>query len=147
MPTCYDGCGWQQWSRTYFPGMNLSAAVGREVYVGYVLWQGNWWAWFDNQWLGYFPGSVWSGTFTRTSVLQWFSELASHNGTPPLTDMGNGRHPTNAGAARMSALCDVAAADWTCWIRDRQTIDATRPRYYDIVHTGFGRVRYGGPGE
>ena len=50
--TCYDTCGWHQYSPTYFPGMNLAALTGHAVYNGYVHFEGNWWAWFDNQWLG-----------------------------------------------------------------------------------------------
>ena len=87
---CYDGCNWQQYSNTYHPHQNIASLVGREVYIGYVFYQGNWWAWFDNQWLGYFPGSEWNGKFTRSAKIQWFGEVASLNGVPPKTDMGNG---------------------------------------------------------
>jgi hypothetical protein len=146
-PTCYDGCEWQQWSGTYFPGMDLSAAEGREVYLGYVFWEGNWWAWFDNQWLGYFPGSEWSDSYTQSQLLQWFGEVASDNGIPPQSDMGNGQFPNRERAARMSVLCDVDAGDWVCWYRDEQSLTATVPSYYDIAGTGFGQVDYGGRGE
>ncbi|MGH9970433.1 MAG: neprosin family prolyl endopeptidase [Pyrinomonadaceae bacterium] len=146
-PTCYDGCGWQQYSSTYFPGMDLSSIVGRQVYVGYVFFQGNWWAWFDNQWLGYFPGSEWGGSYTRSELIQWFGEVASSNGVPPRTDMGNGRFPSDAAAATNFTLCDVDAAAWVCWYRDLQSIGATVPADYDILRTGFGATRFGGPGE
>jgi hypothetical protein len=146
-PTCYDGCGWQQYSGTYFPGMDLSQVVGRQVYVGYVFFQGNWWAWFDNQWLGYFPGSEWGGKYTRSELIQWFGEVASSNGVPPRTDMGNGRLPPDAAAATMFTLCDVDAPAWVCWYRDMQVLGSTVPAYYDIARTGFGATRYGGPGE
>jgi hypothetical protein len=146
-PTCYDGCGWVQYSGTYFPGMDLSQVVGRQVYVGYVFFQGNWWAWFDNQWLGYFPGTEWGGNYTRSALIQWFGEVSSSNGVPPRTDMGNGRLPADAAAASMVTLCDVDAPAWVCWYRDMQTLGSTVPAYYDIARTGFGATRYGGPGE
>ena len=146
-PTCYDGCGWQQYSSTYFPGMDLRGLVGRQVYVGYVFWEGNWWAWFDNQWLGYFPGSEWDGKYTRNAKIQWFGEVATHNGLPPKTDMGGGPFPSNANAPTMSTLCDVNATDWVCWYRDEQLLGTTFPAYYDISRSGFGQTRYGGPGE
>ncbi len=146
-PTCYDGCGWQQYSGTYFPGMNLSQLVGRQVYVGYVFYQGNWWAWFDNQWLGYFPGTEWGGNYTRSELIQWFGEVSSSNGVPPRTDMGNGRFPADPAAATNFTLCDVDAAAWVCWYRDQQNLGATVPAYYDIARTGFGATRFGGPGE
>jgi len=146
-PTCYDACGWVQWSSAYHPGMDLGSAVGKRVYVGYVLFQGDWWAWFDNQWMGYFPGSEWGGNFTKTSLLQWFGEVASANGIPPRTDMGTGRLPPAPRAARMTRLCDVDANAWVCWYRDRQSLAETIASYYDIRRFAFGAVRYGGPGE
>jgi hypothetical protein len=146
-PTCYDACGWQQWNTTYYPGMDLNSMVGREVYIGYVIWKGNWWAWFDNQWLGYYPGTKWSGEYKKNQLVQWFGEVASNNGIPPKTDMGNGNFPTSQSAATMYNLCDVNASDWVCWYRDQQSLGATVPAYYDIDRTGFGRTRYGGPGE
>jgi hypothetical protein len=145
-PTCYDTCGWHQYSATYFPGMNLGPLVGRDAYVGYVFYQGNWWAWFDNQWLGYFPGSEWSGSFTQSSMIQWFGEVATSNGIPPGVEMGNGLFPTDPGAAPNATLCDVDARAWVCWIRDMQSLGPNYPPYYDIRRTGFGHTRYGGPG-
>jgi hypothetical protein len=146
-PTCYDTCGWQQWSNTYHPGMDLRAAVGKDVYIGYVLYQGNWWAWFDNQWMGYFPGTEWDGKYTKTALIQWFGEVASDNGIPPKTQMGDGQLPTAAPAASMQTLCDVDAKAWICWYRDKQSLTRTVPKYYDISRTAFGATRYGGPGQ
>jgi hypothetical protein len=145
--TCYDTCGWHQYSPTYFPGMNLAALVGHDVYNGYVHFEGNWWAWFDNQWLGYFSDSEWSGSYTKSSMIQWFGEVATNNGTPPDVQMGNGLFPTEIGAARMATLCDVDAAAWVCWYRDLQSLGPNYPPYYDIRRTGFGETRYGGPGH
>ena len=146
-PTCYDACGWQQVSGSYYPGMDLTSQIGRDVYIGYVYYQGNWWAWFDNQWLGYYPGSEWKKEYTRNSLLQWFGEVASANGVPPKTDMGNGRFPSMANPAHMVTLCDVSVSDWVCWYRDQQSLGATVPKYYDILRFDFGATRYGGPGE
>ena len=101
-PTCYDTCAWVQWSNTYHPAMDLGSAVGKKAYIGYVLWQGNWWAWFDNQWMGYFPGSEWDGKYAKTSLIQWFGEVASQNGRPPKTQMGNGQFYRALNAASMS---------------------------------------------
>jgi hypothetical protein len=145
--TCYDACGWVQWSNTYHPGMDLGEAVGRNVYIGYVFYQGNWWAWFDNQWLGYFPGSEWDGQYTKTALIQWFGEVASENGIPPKSGMGDDRLPTSLAAAGMSTLCDVDAKAWTCWYRDQQSLTRTVPSYYDISRASFGATRYGGPGQ
>ena len=146
-PTCYDACNWKQYSSTYHPGQDINGLVGRDVYIGYVYYQGNWWAWFDNQWMGYYPGSEWKGEYKRSSLIQWFGEVATHNGVPPKTDMGDGNFPTDANAARIMTLCDVNASDWVCWYRDQQNLGATVPKFYDILRSGFGAARYGGPGE
>ncbi|MEP7326302.1 MAG: neprosin family prolyl endopeptidase [Gemmatimonadota bacterium] len=146
VPTCYDGCGFVQYSGTYFPGQDIAALVGRQVYIGYVFYQGNWWAWFDNQWLGYFPGTEWPNGYSRSALTQWFGEVATRNGVPPKTDMGNGAFPATTSAASMQTLCDVVAADWVCWYRDQQLLIATAV-LDDISRIAFGAARYGGPGQ
>lgn len=143
--TCYS-CNWVQYSSTYYPGMDLSSFVGHSVYNGYVYYQGNWWGWFNGQWVGYFPGSLWKGTFTNSTQAQWFGEVATQNGEPPLTQMGDGLFPSNAAAAPMSTLCDVDAAAWICYYYDQQSLYQTQPKYYGVLHTGFGAMRLGGPG-
>ena len=143
--TCY-GCDWHQYSNAYYPGMSLAGMVGQSVYNGYVYYQGNWWAWFNNQWVGYFAGSLWSGGFTTSNLIQWFGEVATQNGLPPKTQMGDGLFPSNPAAAPMATLCDVDAKAWVCWYRDQQVTYRTAPQYYDIAHTGFGAIRLGGPG-
>ena len=150
--TCYsnssDLCGWNQYSNTYSPYMDLSQLVGQPVYIGWVHFQKAWWGWFNDQWLGYFNDSEWNGGFTRTAQIQWYGEVASNNGIPPKTNMGNGQFPSQATAASMTTLCDVDAQAWLCFYRDLQSVGATRINYYDILnHTSFGAVRYGGPGQ
>jgi hypothetical protein len=146
--TCYNTCGWNQYSSTYSPGMDLSALVGQAVYIGWVHWHNAWWGWFNDQWLGYFNDSEWDGKFANTNQIQWYGEVASNNGIPPKTDMGDGQFPSQVTAANMDTLCDVDAQAWICWYRDQQSAGATRVNYYDIVnHSNFGAVRYGGPGQ
>ena len=148
-PTCYDACDWKQSSSTYYPGMDINALVGRQVRIYYLFWQGNWWAWFDNQWIGYFPGTEWSGQFRTATLVQWFGEVASQNGIPPQTQMGNGLLPTNLNAARMTNLClvNATATTWACLSGDPRGLGATVPKYYDIKRTALAATRYGGPGR
>jgi Neprosin len=146
--TCYDTCNWNQYSSTYFPGMDLKPLVGQLLYIGWVQYQGAWWAWFNDQWLGYIEDSAWATTFTQTAQIQWYGEVASNNGIPPKTQMGNGELPSNTKAANMETLCDVDAKAWVCFYRNLQSTGATHVSYYDILnHTSFGAVRYGGPGQ
>jgi hypothetical protein len=143
--TCYDQCGYQQYSNTYYPGMDLSALVGKSVYSGYVYYKGRWWAWFNGQWLGYFSGSLWKGNFQASQEVQWFGEVAA-TAFPPRTKMGNGLFAGNSAAAPMSTLCDVNVAAWRCYYYNQQTLFVSDAKFYTIKHTGFGAVRLGGPG-
>jgi len=144
--TCYNGCGWQQISNTYYPGEYIPAMVGQSVYNGYVYYQGYWYAWFNDQWLGRFPGSLWSGQFQNSQVVYWFGEVATNNGVPPLTQMGNGLFASNPLAAPVSTLCDVNVKAWLCYYYDQQSLYQTDPKFYSVAHTGFGAIRLGGPG-
>jgi hypothetical protein len=143
--TCYDQCGYQQYSNTYYPGMDLSALVGKSVYSGYVFYKGRWWAWFNGQWLGYFSGSLWKGNFQASQEVQWFGEVAA-TAFPPRTKMGDGLFAGNSAAAPMSTLCDVNVAAWRCYYYNQQTLFVSDAKFYTIKHTGFGAVRLGGPG-
>jgi hypothetical protein len=146
--TCYNTCNWNQYSSTYFPGMDLTPLLGQRVYIGWVQFRGAWWAWFNDQWLGYIQNSAWTNTFTKTAQIQWYGEVASDNGIPPQTQMGNGEFPAKTRAASMATLCDVDAKAWVCFYRDAQSAGATKVNYYDMLnHTSFGAVRYGGPGQ
>jgi hypothetical protein len=141
--TCYDGCGYQQYSNTYYPGMDLSAMVGQSVYNGYVYYKGNWWAWFNDQWLGYFPGSLWDGQFQASQQVQWFGEVAATQ-FPPLTQMGDGLLASDPAAAPMSTLCDVNAAAWRCFYYNQQSLYESDAALYTIEDAGFGAIRLGG---
>jgi hypothetical protein len=146
--TCYDTCNWNQVSSTYYPGMDLTPLLGQRVYVGWVQYRDAWWAWFNDQWLGYIDNSAWTNTFLKTAQIQWYGEVASSNGIPPSTQMGNGDFPSNPTAASMATLCAVDAKAWVCFYNDQQSTGATVVNYYNIVnHTNFGAVRYGGPGQ
>jgi hypothetical protein len=144
--TCYDGCGWQQYSSTYYPGMPLLSMAGDSVYNGYVYYQGYWWAWFNDQWLGRFPASIWDNQFEQSQQVQWFGEVAATAGVPPLTQMGDGLFASNPAAAPMSTLCDVNAAAWRCYYYNQQSLYQTDASYYTIADTGYGATRVGGPG-
>jgi hypothetical protein len=148
--TCYDACGWQQMSRVFYPGQNLSAFIGRDLSVGYRLHDGDWWVWVDNEWLGYFPGALWSNPFRQAALTQWFGEVSADNGIPPRTHMGTGAFPVEASAARMSYLCSILENEGPCVLSDQHFINVNPPqaaRYYGIEDLGASAVRYGGPGQ
>jgi hypothetical protein len=146
---CYNyQCGWIQSSNVYYPGQNLSALIGKQVFVGYAHYHGGWWAWFDGEWLGYFPDAIWKSQLTKATLVQWFGEVATGKGAPPGTEMGNGKLPGDQAAAAMTNICDLDIANWTC--TDRSPLPLylrAKPGEYEIESTGDGSVRYGGPGH
>ena len=145
--TCYNSCDWHQYSSTYSPGMDLTPFVGKSVYVGWVQYKNAWWAWFNDQWIGYIENSAWTVPFTQTAQIHWYGEVASDNGIPPKTQMGDGKFPTNTAAATMATLCAVNIKAWVCYYNNGQSTGATQVNYYDIQNAVYGAVRYGGPGQ
>jgi len=68
-----------------------------------IYYHGDWWLWYQDQWIGYFPGSLWSNvgtTFNKASVVQWFGEVAGglH------TQMGNGIFGKQQGSASITRM-------------------------------------------
>jgi Chitobiase/beta-hexosaminidase C-terminal domain/Neprosin len=146
--TCYDTCAWNQYSNTYFPGMDISSFTGQAVYMGWVHGEGAWWAWFNDQWLGYINDTEWSGAFTQSVLIQWYGEVSTSNGVPPITQMGNGQFSSSLTSASMATLCNADASTWLCNYDNQQSGVATYPSYYDILnHSSFGAFRYGGSGQ
>jgi len=143
VPGCYNGCGWVQWNPSIVPGMVVNA--GSESYMGWVFFNGNWWAWYANQWVGYFPGSLWGGDYTKSSMVQWFGEVYESDPTPE-TDMGNGRRTVDAAAARLWYPCTVDAAAWVCWIHPTPSLTTPSIPWYSIQNVGGSAHRYGNPG-
>jgi hypothetical protein len=142
-PTCYNGCGWVQVNPSITPGMYL--ATGSQTYMGYVFWNGNWWGWYEDQWVGYFPGSEWKGDYTKSSLLQWFGEVYDSDPSPA-TDMGNGYRASDVSAARFWYPCEVDAQQWVCWINPSPSLNQPSLPWYSIVNIGGSALRYGGPG-
>ena len=142
-PTCYNACGWVQWNPSIYPGMPLNP--GSETYMGYVFYQGNWWAWYANQWVGYFPGGLWPSGFSKASLTQWFGEVYESDPSPA-TDMGNGYRANIDWAARFWYPCDVDAVAWVCWINPTPTTSQPEAPWYTILNVGGSAHRYGGPG-
>lgn len=143
VPGCYNGCGWVQWNPSIVPGMVVNP--GSESYMGWVYYEGNWWAWYANQWVGYFPATLWDGDYVSASLVQWFGEVYESDPTPE-SDMGDGRLAADAAAARFWYPCTVDAAAWVCWINSTPSLNAPSIPWYTIQNAGGSAHRYGGPG-
>ena len=102
IPNCYNGCGFVQYSNTFRPGQ-VVAGNGVSYLYAIEYYQGNWWVYSQNQWLGYFPESIWSSkhvTFTQVGLVQWFGEVSSEGGIK--TQMGDGIFGTKPGSATIT---------------------------------------------
>jgi len=99
--------GWIQYDPSIFPGIRINGASQQgvspqlEVGIKYQLWQGNWWFGFNNNesgpwiWLGYYPGSLFSGGIAdHVDWVGWGGEVYTALAIPcdTLDQMGSGRH-------------------------------------------------------
>ena len=123
-PGCYNGCGWVQWNPSIVPGMVVNA--GTESYMGWVYYEGNWWAWYANQWVGYFPETLWADGYNKANLVQLRATLAA--------------------AARFWYPCKVDAAAWVCWIDSTPSLTTLSVPWYTVQNVGGSAHRFGGPG-
>ncbi|GAA3336585.1 hypothetical protein GCM10020358_09620 [Amorphoplanes nipponensis] len=99
--TCYNACGFTQYSKTVKPGDTLPVGTSKRFGIQHA---GNaWWIAYDSEWIGYFPDSNWEGRYTKGGVIQWFGEVASPSLTP-CTQMGNGKPAATGTAARIGSI-------------------------------------------
>jgi hypothetical protein len=143
------GLPWVQSSGVVFPGSVLSHNDAFHVY-GARMDGNNWWIYYDGQWVGYIPHSVWTSLFP--SVLTE-TEVGGEVATPSYAtcaDMGYaGLFGTNGGAAMFSDVwyeydynTKASSSYMAKWASD--------PSYYVTGHWDAGypgsEFRYGGPG-
>jgi hypothetical protein len=137
--SCYNGCGFVPVSRTVKPGMPVRA--GRSAEFKIENRHGDWWLYYDGHAVGYFPGALWQGGYTRAQVITAFGEVA-HAKDSTCEQMGNGLAGTSRGASWMDDFRLVHSSD-----RPALTVTATSPALYDqgrVTRTSF---RLGGPGN
>ncbi|MFI9275649.1 neprosin family prolyl endopeptidase [Kitasatospora sp. NPDC052896] len=137
--SCYNGCGFVQVSRTVKPGM----AVRPGTAAGFAIENlaGDWWAFYDGQAVGYFPGALWQGGYTRAQLVTAFGEVAHATGST-CEQMGDGRDGTRHGSSwigdfRLTGSTDTPAL----------TVTATSPNLYDAGRLTRTSFRLGGPGS
>ena len=153
-------------STTVAPGNNLAPTSSPgtsnqlEVWLQWEYVQGNWWLWFADQWVGYFPGALYNATGLQSQAATdgTQGEMADSNifSTSP-TDMGSGQF-ASAGfgfAAYMRQISYFTSAGGFGAIAYTPTIvSVTSPGCYSHV-ANWGSVDpfykssffYGGPGK
>ena len=136
-PTCYNACGYVQVSQTRFPGMPVTLTKTPQQYA-FKFDGTNWWVGYQGEWIGYFPGSLWSGQFTQLGFTQWFGEVAASS-EQPCSQMGNGAFGSGNGAAIVTAekFGGASAA-----IQG----ELTDPEFYAIGAFSKKSFHLGGPG-
>ncbi|WP_370370538.1 neprosin family prolyl endopeptidase [Catenulispora sp. GP43] len=138
--SCYNGCGFVQVSHDIKPGMALHANEAAHFAIQNI--GGNWWVFFRDEPVGYFPGSLWSGTYKTAQLVSVFGEVAENTAdTPSCTQMGDGR---------------FGSAPAASWIRDYRlagtsdapdlSVSATSPNHYDAGAVTATSFKLGGPG-
>lgn len=149
---CYNGCGFVQYGgSTARAGMQLTPGSIKKMGIQYF--NNNWWISYDNKWVGYYPGTLWSAatptaqTFTESNSSQLFGEVAANSSTP-CTDMGTGYH----GFGSSIPVTNKAKVNNTRYVGTTTPVDLffnspTNSTYYTIAKNGSERsYTYGGPG-
>lgn len=145
MQSCYNGCGYQQYSDSFGPGMTVTSDGAAPSYL-IEFYQGNWWIWYGTQWIGYFPESLWTDggvLFGAFGQAQFFGEV--NLGRASNTQMGNGVFGSNPGSA---VIKNAAIIDTSYTVANvALSVFATDPDCYDYSYIpGESSFSYGGPG-
>ncbi|MEV4276909.1 neprosin family prolyl endopeptidase [Actinoplanes xinjiangensis] len=136
-PTCYNGCGFVQYSANISPGDTLPQDVTKRLGIQY--YNGAWWIAYDTEWVGYYPAALWSGGFTQTGLVQVFGEVAAA-AAAPCTDMGNGLHgASDTSSARIGSVSYINGPAVDMYVRSTSN-------HYDVTKLSGRTFRYGGPG-
>ncbi len=137
VPACYDGCGFVQVSATVTPGKALSAGESDVFEIAYA--DSNWNVYYNGALVGYFPGSLWSGSFTSLGLTQWFGEVAAGSSVP-CSQMGSGAFAGADGADTINGMGFVDGPTASI------TVLATNDAYYSAEATSPDSMSFGGPG-
>jgi hypothetical protein len=136
--------------RTYTVGDTLTSFIDASPApsFGWVYSGGNWWAQFNGTYLGYFPGSNWSGVtpaFDKAYFIQAFGEVDGR--ATPCTDMASNlpvlATSTSTGAGKFSSMTYDNSATGV----SLSTFTTNSSWYNAALLTGSVRsFYYGGPG-
>ena len=136
--SCYNGCGFVQVSDSVRPGMAVASGVAADYAVLYS--GGNWWIYYNSQAVGYFPGSLWGGSYTSAQLVTAFGEVAATDPTS-CTQMGDGRFGSGSGSSWIADFQLFGSSD-----APSLTVSATDPGEYDAGSATATSFQLGGPG-
>ena len=121
---CWNrGCGgWVQVDKQIYPGVafaRLSQEDGAqyELEIGYTLFEGNWWLWVLDRYIGYYPGSLFAKGVDKSKTLgggsnqiNFYGEVFNSETGVTTTDMGSGHLPS-AGFGKSAYLHNIYYID------------------------------------
>lgn len=136
--SCYNACGFVQVSHSIKPGMAVRPGTAARFTIDNVA--GDWWLFYNDQAVGYFPGSLWSGTYQRAQVVTAFGEVAHATGAT-CEAMGNGRPGTSSRSGWIDGFQLYGTSDTPDF-----TVTATSPALYSAGRTTPTSFHLGGPG-
>lgn len=100
-----EHAGWVQVDGLIYPGVAFApvSADGGAQYqadIGFCLFEGNWWLWVLDRWVGYYPGSLFAlNVATRDTLaggsdrINFYGEVFNSGPQMTTTDMGSGQFP------------------------------------------------------
>lgn len=137
--TCYNGCGFQSYSKNVTAGATLAYDVTKKFGIQYF--NGAWWIAYDTEWIGYFPEALWNDEgvkFSRSGLVQVFGEVASTT-AKPCSEMGNGQDPQKTTAAKAASISFLNGP------AEQMNVRATSD-VYSVNALSARTFRFGGPG-
>lgn len=158
-----DVGGWVQYDSQIFPGTVFSpnSADGGDQYeieIQYLLYQGNWWLWVLDRWIGYYPASLFSNGISGTTLatgsdmIFYYGEIAQGEGPLTNTDMGSGEF-SQTGFGHSAYIHNMVyfdtngnTQDYTAGFGDS---DSSRYNHQNVISSGTNWGSYvflGGPG-
>lgn len=143
--TCFNGCGFVPTTTTYKAGGTVKVGTTGSYAISYS--GSAWVVTYNGVELGYFPESLWGGSFTTIGVAQVFGEVSSSSPTRPLSQMGNGILGTSTKGATMSAFNLINAnVKPTLSYADAQAPMVYKIGHYNTACTSSCAMNFGGPG-
>jgi neprosin-like protein len=158
-----DVDGWIQYSSSIYPGAvsspnSVRGGAQYVMFIKYQLYQGNWWLNCNNNWIGYYPASLFNkeGLNSQAGKIAFYGEIvdsSDHSGLTN-TDMGSGYWPEYRWpwAAYMRNLWYQSDTNGAMSQYNASTVFASDPDLYDIenhMNSGTTWDSYfwlGGPG-
>ncbi|XP_071720126.1 protein neprosin-like [Rutidosis leptorrhynchoides] len=145
--------------------LSISEYQGHQKAITLLIWKdgkkGNWWMQYEDEYLGYWPSTLFSHLTKSASLIEWGGEVVNValNGQHTTTQMGSGQFPEN-GFRKASYFRQIQIVDESNALRDAKDFGKiiTESNCYNI-QTGTGMdtgtdvklwgsyFYYGGPGQ